>query len=181
MGGQLMEATVSYLMYNIPVARFASVSLDAISVAADFAGGVPVVMTADFEEVAGAPAGELYLLEGEMAELYVRARSLALMDGTNLSRMVRQREFLFSLLEVVKQRTRADITFPFRMYGELSPYLETDLTFHEMVFLGNLGLQNTDKIQLHLMEGEMVGDTYVVDEAFLAEYVLDLYYLPTGE
>lgn len=183
MAGQLMGATVSYLMYNIPISCFVSVGMEAISHATDFVGGVPVQVYEDFQEISGVEAGEWYTLDGEMAELYVRGRNLRMMDGSNLSRMVRQREFLFALLGVVKQKTKENVLFPLGFYRELSPYIETDMSLHEIAFCGNMGLQNSDFINLHIMEGETVrGKTqeveYIVDEAFLQSYVLDIYYLP---
>ncbi len=182
MSGQLMLAATSYLMYNVPVSRFVSINIDAITKIADFVGGVPVTVSADFAEIAGLPAGTEILLSGEMAELYVRGRSLAQMDGSNLSRMVRQRTFLFTLLDVVKQKAKANPLFLIQLYKELAPYMETNLSLHEMAFCGNLGLAHSADMQLHIMEGEMDGPGdeafYHPDETSLQNYITQIYYLP---
>ncbi len=180
--GQLMEAAVSYLLYGIPIHRFAAVGLDGLWNMTDYVGGVPVEVTPDFAHMTDVPVGETVLLDGEMAEEFVRGRSLPLMDGSNLSRMVRQRQYLFSLVNVVKQKTKADITFPFKLYGEMEPYVNTDLSFREMAYLAPR-LMAAEEIQLHVMEGETVPSEtqeveYVVDEAFLRAYIKTYCFVP---
>lgn len=179
--GQLMEAAVSYLMDSIPVHRFASIQFEAIAPLTDYVGGVPVEMLPDFAFAAGyelseAQTGDILLLDGEMAVQYVRERSLPYMDGTNLSRMVRQRQYLFALVDVIKARTKSDLFFPLRLYSEMQPYLKTDLTFRELAYLGWRALRAED-IQLHVMDGEMVELEYVVNQEFLQQYILDTFYV----
>lgn len=69
---------------------FVSVSIDAIAHLTDFLGGVPVEVPADFQQVSGVAEGETLVLDAESAELFIRARSLPEMDGTNVNRMSRQ-------------------------------------------------------------------------------------------
>lgn len=182
MSGQLMLSAVSYLMYNVPISRFASVGVASISHITDYVGGVPVEMRGDFEQIAKATPGETIVLDGDLAQKYVQDRSLPMMDGTNLSRMVRQREFLLALFEVIKQKTTKNILFPLFLYGEILPYFASNLSVHEMAYCTNLSLKNNIEIVLHIMEGEVVENPneviYLPDNNFLKNYVTEVYYTP---
>ncbi len=176
-GGNFTAASLSHELFDAPISRFAAVYMDAITEIVDILGGVEVNVTADFAEIAGVAAGERYLLDGEMAEQYLRQRSATLMTGNNLDRMVRQREFFFALLDTVKQRIFENPFIAFDLYDTVSPHLTTDMSFREMVYMGYAFL-TADEMDLMIMEGEMVDNVYVMDEEAMKSYIIEWYYRP---
>lgn len=174
--GQLMEDAVSQCMEGVPVQRFVSIDIDAVATAADFIGGVPVVVTEDFAQVAQAPAGTEIVVRGELAMQYVRGRSMQGMDGTNLNRMARQKIFLSSFKEKLLEKSKKDPLFAIRFYLQMKPYLATDLSFHEIVYLGNLLGKSAQNMDFVSVPGHFE-ENFVLDGAFLQEYILKTYYI----
>lgn len=91
-------STLSRLLYGVPIEHYVAVDIEGITLLNDAIGGVEVVLEDDFsalnpEMVQGASIQ----LEGKQAELFVRSR-MNVADGTNASRMKRQRMYLEGLL-----------------------------------------------------------------------------------
>lgn len=190
MGGQLTEASVSYFLYGIPIHRFFSVSIGAISHATDYLGGVPVTVPADFQQVSGLAEGETLVLNGEMAEIFVRTRSLPEMDRTNVSRMSRQQEFLQSLVNIVKEKASESPFFLYDFYREMKPYMATDLGVRELLYISEKGLAGMNNINAHQMEGVLEADVevsgktaefmFVPDDAYIRQYLAEVHFRPAA-
>ncbi len=184
--GQMMETAVSELLYGIPVERFISVDIQAISWMANAVGGVPVTGYAEFAEVWNLPEdGSPILLTGEMAEIYVRGRNLPGMDGSDQNRLARQKEFLFSLLGLVRENTKANPLYPVKLYTSAreSVQLYTDMSFHDLCFFTS-GVE-MENLQTHSVEGEAIAcntgqaeQEFVPNETALRRYVQDKFFVP---
>lgn len=86
------------LLGGVRIDHYMAVDIDGIGILNDAIGGVRVTLTDDFTALDPAMAkGEDILLDGRQAELFVRSR-MTVADGTNASRMKRQRLYLESLL-----------------------------------------------------------------------------------
>lgn len=180
-GGLGMAASVSYLLDDLPITRYLALEIAAIQHITNYVGGVEVTVTDDFSPVAGMPSGSQLLLDGDMAELYLRLRSSSWMDGSNISRMVRQKVFLDALQRQVAQRAKADITFLPKLYREIAPYITTNLTLREMIYIGH-ALFTAGELNLKNMAGHMSGCTddshFIIDEDAMRCYLREHCFLP---
>lgn len=170
---------VSNLLYGIDIDHYASVTMDAVSVINDLAGGVTLTVMDDLTSVDPALVqGEEVTLQGEQALLYVRSRG-GLEDSTNLHRMERQRQYMLALWKQVKDCAANDPDFLPNLLLQTSAYIVTDCSNDRLAGLfDEVGqLEVSDILTL---DGESVqGDVYMeyyVDEDMTQETVLRLFY-----
>lgn len=176
---------VSHFLYDIPIDNYYAVTIDAIPVLNDLLGGVPVTIEDDFTGVDDTLVkGETVTLMGEHAVNYVRARSGMTEDDTNLARMRRQRTYMASLAQVLKDAVNRDGEIVSRIYEALDPSMVTDCMFDQL-------LEYTDSFASYTSNGIVtpkgeakVGEQFMefyVDEESLQEQVIRLFYLPVEE
>lgn len=121
-------STLSRLLYGVPIEHYVAVDIEGIVLLNDVIGGVEVVLEDDFsaldpEMVQGASIR----LEGKQAELFVRSR-MNVADGTNASRMKRQRMYLESLLSQLFVSSDEQDAFFEKGLKNLDGHYETDMT-----------------------------------------------------
>ncbi|MDD3228835.1 MAG: LCP family protein [Oscillospiraceae bacterium] len=115
-----VEAVSNYL-YGIDIDHYVALTMDAIPIINDLAGGVQVEMLADFSAFDSAMSkGTVVTLHGEQALTYVRTRK-GLDDSTNLSRMLRQQQYLNALSKNVQVCLEGDDTFLVNVVSETGP------------------------------------------------------------
>jgi len=117
---------VSRLLGGIPVDGCVILQLSGISALNDSLGGITVTLDEDFS--ASDPAmtkGSTLTLRGQQAEYYVRGR-MNVGDGTNVSRMSRQRTFLLAAQEKLTQMLKSDADFAATLLNSLSGHMTTD-------------------------------------------------------
>lgn len=168
--------TVSRLLEDQPIDGYFAVNMDAVNILTDLAGGVTVTLNSDLS--ARDPAwtkGAVVTLNGENALDFVRSRK-GVEDETNLSRMVRQRQYLTALRDELAGR---DTAFAAEVYSALANYTVTNIG-------GGTAQQIAAKLNqyqeqpLLTIEGESkVVDgywAYYLDEASLHETIITLFY-----
>ena len=172
--------TVSDLLGGIEIDHYVSFNLDAIALANDAVGGVTVMVTDDFSEVASElPLGEVTLY-GDMAETFVRGRK-DVGDQQNTSRMERQKVYLESFLDELRASLNESETFALHLYEEISPYMVTDCS---VTVFSEILSQYDDYALVEILspEGESVrGEQYMefyLDEEALDELALRLFFAP---
>ena len=172
--------TVSDLLGGIEIDHYVSFNLDAIALANDAVGGVTVMVTDDFSEVASElPLGEVTLY-GDMAETFVRGRK-DVGDQQNTSRMERQKVYLESFLDELRASLNESETFALNLYEEISPYMVTDCS---VTVFSEILSQYDDYALVEILspEGESVrGEQYMefyLDEEALDELALRLFFAP---
>lgn len=121
-------STLSRLLYGVPIEHYVAVDIEGITLLNDAIGGVEVVMEDDFsaldpEMVQGASIQ----LEGKQAELFVRSR-MNVADGTNASRMKRQRLYLEGLLSKLFVSSDGQDDLFKKGLEKLNGHYETDMT-----------------------------------------------------
>lgn len=130
-GGTGSENTVealSRLLCGAPIDHYVALDMDGIALLNDAVGGVEVTLEDDF--TAFDPAmkpGSTVLLKGQQAQWFVRGR-MDVSDGTNTSRMRRQRTYLESLLSKIAADGGLE-----EVSQALSGHMETDMTQNEML------------------------------------------------
>lgn len=170
---------VSDLLYGVQIDHFITVTMDAVAVLNDLAGGVTVLVEDDFSDVTDQlPQGQEVHLTGNLALTYVRSRR-SVADQTNISRMARQKTYLEALYEKLKAQPAE--TFSTKALLELSPYLVSDCSAAALAELYQ-EILDSELTVLDAPEGESVrGEKYMEfypDEQKLQRLVVDLLFIP---
>ena len=172
---------VSRLLYDVPIDHYYAVTMDAIPVLNDLVGGVTVHVDDDL--TAADPVlvqGTDVTLHGEQALHFVRAR-MSVADGTNLSRMNRQRVFLDALYTQMRTRLQNDSRFALSMANRLAEYSTSDLIPEELSELAER-LKDEEFRGIQTTMGEAIqGEKYLEfypDEEKLKTEVLSLFFEP---
>lgn len=117
---------VSSLLGGIRIDHYVLLDLKGIALLNDAVGGVTVTLEDDLTALDPVlRKGATVCLRGEMAEHFVRGR-MTVADGTNLSRMSRQRTYIEALLDTVLRQMERDGTFASKLFDSLSGHMETD-------------------------------------------------------
>ncbi len=127
-GKYAMDA-VSGVMGGLPINGYMAGSIDVIKLLNDYIGGVEVTVEEDGLEKAD-PAfikGETVLLEGDMAEKYLRARDKSI-DFTAMTRMNRHRQYAVAFEnKLLKLQKRNSDTIP-GMFDLIEDNIMTDMS-----------------------------------------------------
>lgn len=128
---QSSENTVSaveQLLSGIEIDHYLAMDMAGIGALNDALGGVTVTLNDDFSSMDPAMSkGETLTLTGAQAEIFVRGR-MNVSDGTNSSRMVRQRAFLVSAFELFAQRMNEDMEFAGNLFDALGDHAGSDMS-----------------------------------------------------
>ena len=118
--------SVEKLLHGIKIDHYVSLDIDAIPVLNDVIGGVEVTLQDDFSMYDPEMVkGETLRLEGKQAEFFVRGR-MTVADGTNLSRMTRQKEYITGFIAQLQKVTEEDPNKLVEILDKISKYMETD-------------------------------------------------------
>lgn len=174
------RTTISNLMYGLQIDYYFALNMDAISILNDAVDGVTVTITEDLTSAdPGLTMGKV-TLKGEQARRFVQART-TVSDGTNLSRMRRQEEYMRNFVSALKEKTEKDSTFVIHTYDAVSDYMVTDCTpavFSRLAEdYGDYAIGATISPEGKNVMGEEYMEYYVDTEA-LDTLILDLFYAP---
>jgi anionic cell wall polymer biosynthesis LytR-Cps2A-Psr (LCP) family protein len=143
-------------------------------------GGVTVEVKDDFSHVDPTITMGMVTLDGQQAVNYVRTRK-DVGDQLNLSRIDRQKEYINSFAAAFRAAYDADGNMVQDLYGEISPYLVTDLS----VTVLNGMVEHYGDYTIHRVmtpEGDNVmGEQYFefyAHEDKLRDLSLELFYAP---
>ena len=172
---------VSRLLYDVPIDHYYAVTMDAIPVLNDLVGGVTVHVNDDLTAVDPVLIKDTDVtLHGDQALHFVRAR-MTVADGTNLSRMNRQRVFLDALYPQMKSCLQNDSRFALRMANGLAKYSVSDLIPEELAKYAER-LKDEEFKGIQTTSGEAIeGEKYIefyLNETALKESVLRLFLEP---
>ena len=171
---------VSWLLMDVDIDYYIAFDIDAIADINDTAGGVTVTLEDDYSEFDPAMRkGATLLLDGKQAELYTRWR-MQVGDGTNESRMRRQRNYLSKLSQVLREKASDDANFFGTFYDEIENRLTTDMKRGRMINEMNR-LSKLQQADIQSLTGtHMVGiDGFMefhADERSLEKLVVDTFF-----
>lgn len=181
---------VSRLFYGMPVAAYAALDLDAITVLTDAVGGVEVPVTKDLTiQNPSLKEGERKVLTGEQAQWYVRSRLVEEKEATadaNSDRIERQKQYLAAFGGKAAEQFRKNPLFLLTLYQKIKDFSVTNLSAAEVTYLGTLlfrgGFQDAGILSI---KGEAsMGETYAefhMDEQAMYEMVLEVFYRKAGK
>ena len=170
--------TVSELFGGLPIDGYYCMNMKDIPALNHAVGGVSVTIEDDLESLDPAMTkGAQILLTDEQAEKFVRAR-MSVGDGTNISRLRRQRQYMENMYRQVHERFSENAGYINDLYRELKSVLQTDqpdktiseiaARIHDSENVGILTLDGESTKGNQLDDGEIHSEFYV-DEASIAE------------
>ena len=178
---ELTKEAVSNLFYGLPIQGYFAINTSAITVINDMIGGVELPLLDDFTFIDPSYIkGTTVRLHGSFAETYLRSR-MDVGDGTNVSRMERQQQYLAALASQTLGAVREDLTLPVSIYQTITDYMVTDVSADEVSYLATQAVgYSLDGNFIRNISGESVtGDVYMefyVDEKAFYELILDVFY-----
>lgn len=174
--------TVSDMLYGLYIDYYIAMNMDAISIANDAVGGVPVTVTEDFSRVDPSIGMGAVTLMGDQALNYVRTRK-DIGDQLNLSRIQRQKDYITSFAQRLRADQDANSGFVVSVYEQLEPYIVTDCSVNAINGIinhyGDYTIGRVDSPEGANVLGEEYYEFYV-DEESLDALILELFYAPKG-
>ncbi len=118
---------VSRLLGNIPIDGYIALDMSAITILNDTLGGVTVTLEDDFSHLdPSMTKGTTLTLHGQQAEYYARGR-MDVGDGSNVSRMRRQRTFIAGAEELLVQGMSNNLNYVGTLFDALSDHMTTNM------------------------------------------------------
>ncbi|MBQ7485485.1 MAG: LCP family protein [Oscillospiraceae bacterium] len=172
---------VSDLLYGMKIDNYISVTMDAVPALNDLVGGVTVTVLDDFSKISDKLVqGSEVTLTGDLALEYVRGR-MSVGDGSNISRMARQRQYLVALRAKMQRMQQEDPNFQIKAISAVSDGMVTDCSTYRLSELAEMiSTYEFDDIQTIAGEataGEEFMEFYA-DEDALYRQVIELFYDP---
>lgn len=166
-------------LFNISVDHYARITMDAIPVLNDAIGGVTLTPKVSIPD-SQIEEGTKLTLNGNQALAYTRAR-MDVADGTNLSRMDRQHQYMTAFVE--KAKKTEDINFS-RVLTDINKYTVSDCSIERLQSIYNQ-IKGCDDLGISTLKGEAtVGDEgYVefnLDKTALQETIVSTFYKEKG-
>lgn len=171
--------SVSSVLGGVEIHDYISLTMDAVPVFNDLAGGVEVTVLDDFTGVDDTLVkGERVTLRGEHALNYVRSR-YGLEDSSNSTRMERQRQYLTALLEKTESLAQEDDTFIIDVITQLSEYMVSNCSVNELEDFFE-DITTYDFSDIYYLDGEnRKGEEFMEfypDEESIEEIIMTLFY-----
>lgn len=179
-----MVKAVNGLLEGLRVDGYMAISMSALPIINDGAGGVTVVIEDEGLENASPDfkVGKSVTLNGKQAEKFIRYRDTEEAQSA-LKRMERQKTYVYGFIRAVQEKSRKDDGVIPQIMNDIEPFMITDMTKDQYMdialsFLGgNQGIAETDMITL---PGEAVEtslyDEYHPDGEQIRPVILDLFY-----
>ena len=160
---------VSRLLGGIDISGYVALRYSAVPAMNDAIGGVSVKIEDDFSLMDPTLVqGETVLLNGEQAIHFVRGRT-NVGDGTNVSRMRRQRTYIAAFESKVRSEIRSNSAIINNLYNAASPYMVTNLSGGTVTTLANKAATYYNKGTL-TMSGKYESVTYSTGATHTAFY-----------
>lgn len=172
---------VSELFYGLPIHGYCALNMSAVADINDAVGGVDVVIPESAVGLEkGWTAGETVHLEGEEAHKFIRHRDTKKAQSAE-ERLEREKQYLTQFIAQAKKAMKQDMTLPLTLYTAITPYMVTNVTADEAVYLAgealsySFGAENLHSMTGTVEMGEKFEEFYP-DETALYELVLDVFY-----
>ena len=175
-----VKKTLENFLPGASIDYYVSVRMDGITILNDAVGGVKVTVVDDFSDVNPTITKGEITLKGDQVIDFVRTRK-GVGDQKNTTRMQRQKEYIGSLLETLRQKKGGSVTFFTGIYEKLSPYMVTDCSAETLNSLFNKYADYTvGEVVTPAGESVIVDGFYQfhADEKQLDDMLLELFYSP---
>ena len=179
-------ASISRVLYDVPIQKYYALNLNGIAPLNDAIGGVTVNSLYALPDY-GVKYGDTVTLKGDMAEAYVRTRDMDNIKAS-LNRTDRQIQYVNAFADQALPAVVKDFSTISRLYNTASKYSQTNISLNNATYLGSLLLsKGVTEFKTYTLEGEMqaaedplvpdvVFAEFYPDEDKLMEVVLDVFY-----
>ena len=177
---ELLLETVSNFLLDSPIDHYVVMTMVGIVPFNDLIGGVKVTLEDDFSaQDPEMTQGATLVLRGRQAEYFVRGRK-SVSDGSNVSRLRRQRTYMNAAKEILMAKLRQSPNYITTLFEELDEYLVTDMNRGRLLNIANKANQY-DVLPIVTIEGKtVVGKNefaeFYPNEDALTRAVLDAFY-----
>lgn len=178
---------MSRILHNVPIQKYFALDLDGIAPLNDAIGGVEISSSLyDFADL-GIKVGDRVTLKGDMAETYVRTRSLDNINAS-LNRTDRQVQYIKAYAAQLVPAVMKDFSVISNLYSTATSYSRTNLTLSNATYVASLMLsKGVTSFETYTLKGEMkasddpiledvVHAEFTPDEDHLMQTVLDVFY-----
>lgn len=179
---ELAKNSLSARLMSIPIDSCLAMRLDGICALNDALGGIEVTLDEDFSAYDSAMTmGTTLTLTGKQAEYYLRYR-YDVGDGTNASRLLRQRRYMEAAKPILRQKLEGSASELSAILDAVEPYLVTDMSRGRLMNLFDLAARCSIEPVQELPGENVVGENgyyeFYPDEEMLTQILLDLFYEP---
>lgn len=172
-------ATVSNLLYGVPVDEYYSLNIDGIAIINDAVGGVPVKIEDDFTGYDDTLImGETVMLHGVHATNFLRTRR-GIGESKNVDRMRRHRAYLTSLKDIFTKKLSDNPKLAVTIDRDLETYRNSSMSANTLagIFADTEDFTSNDIIVIS--GAEDYSGTYVEvtpNDEEIKEIVMDVFY-----
>ncbi len=172
---------VSRLFYDLPIHGYCALNMSVIEQVNDAVGGVEVTIPESLNGYQkGWTTGSRVHLMGKDASAFIMERKESVAQSAS-ERLERQKQYLNAFVAQAKAAMKQDVTFPVKLYTQVAPYMVTDLTLDEVVYLAGQAVSYSfDQDHLHSMQGEVrmgeMFEEFYPDHQALYELILEVFY-----
>lgn len=160
---------VSRLFGGLPIKGYYTINMKDMDRVNHAVGGVQVKIEDDLTIIdPSMKPGAKVTLEDDQVEKYLRAR-MSVGDGTNVSRMKRQRQYMQNLYTLVTGRLKNNPNYINEIYNDLSEVVDSDLPDKELSQL-TAEIMEFENIGFITIEGESEKGKAFYDEEVHAEF-----------
>ena len=160
-------SAVTKLLGGVKINRYLLLDLEGIAILNDAVGGVTVTLEDDLTALSPyLKKGDTVHLRGNLAEHFVRGRT-TVADGTNASRMTRQKTYIEAFIKTVTRSLNEDASLIQDVFSQLGSHIESD-TDEELLINDVNSYKNYEWQDLVLLPG-----THVIGQDGFAEFWLD--------
>ncbi len=181
---ELLRDAVSNLFFGLKIDGYLAMNISSIALLNDEIGGVTVTIEEDGLETRDPllTKGSTVCLQGGQAEIFVRYRDIA-KSQTALSRMDRQKQYMESYLQTVKEKAKKDNTLITRLVNDVQEHMITDMAKDQYMDMGLAVLNSQQQVGEHdflTLPGQAVEtkyfDEYHVDSEEMKRMIVELFY-----
>ena len=175
-----VEWTVSKLLNGYEMDYYISLNMGAVPAVNDAVGGVKVNVKDDFSSVDPDIKKGEYVLMGDEALTFVRARK-DLGDQLNISRMERHKEYVRGFMEAFRAKSKEDNLFALDLYEAAEGYMVTDCSGDTLASLAER-YEDYEMGEIVSPKGENIINNghyeFHIDEEDLENIILEYLYAP---
>ena len=147
--------TVESFLLNAPIDDYIAFTMDSVGVINDMVGGVTVTVEDDLSSIdPELKEGTTITLKGDQALKFVRARREVKEDPTNINRMARQKQYLYSFFKQAKIALDKDSSLALDVFDKTSSYITTTMTAESLSHAVDK-LSKYEILPMYSIEGEV--------------------------
>ena len=181
--GKNTAESVGNLLEGIELSQFCSINMDAMPELNDLLGGVTVTMPDDYPDLDPTYVkGARITLTGRQAYDFVHDR-MTVGDGTNLSRMKRQRAYMEAVQDILQKKlSGGDTDFVSKLFDTLGESLTTNVPkgqiINEAAKAAKYAVQPVQQLEGTTKMGRDGHVQFYADQSWIVNWVLNTYFRP---